>query len=120
MRADVFGVKPINRDIWIAVEHILSLLAAGDTAETILQKCPGLEAADIRACLLFAHCAVHDRVAVTHIHNYWYRVRKRAGLDDVCIVSDGVDAPPGGIAVCHVGGVVNAKRGKGRPWNRLA
>ena len=34
--------------------------------------------------------------------------------------SDGVDAPPGGIAMCHVGGVVNAKRGKGRPWNRLA
>ena len=27
-------------------------------------------------------------------------------------VSDGVDAPPGGIAMCHVGGVVNAKIGK--------
>ncbi len=35
-------------------------------------------------------------------------------------VSDGVDAPPDGIAMCQVDGVVNAKRGKGRPWNRLA
>ena len=35
-------------------------------------------------------------------------------------VSDGVDAPPDGIAMCQVGGVINARRGKGRPWNRLA
>ena len=28
--------------------------------------------------------------------------------------------PSGGIAMCHVGGVVNAKRGKGHPWNGLA
>ena len=34
--------------------------------------------------------------------------------------SDGVDAPPDGIAMCHVGSGVKAKRGKGRPWNRLA
>ena len=34
-------------------------------------------------------------------------------------VTDGVDAPPDGIAMCQVGGVVNAKRGRGRPWNRL-
>ena len=69
VRADVFGGKPIIRDIRIAVEHILSMLAAGDTVETILQEYPGLEAADIRACLLFAHRAVagehvHDRVVV--------------------------------------------------------
>ena len=44
--------------------------------------------------------------------------RKAVG-DLVQVVSDGVDAPPGGIAMCHVGGVVNAKRGKGRPLHRL-
>ena len=33
--------------------------------------------------------------------------------------NDGVDAPPDGIAMCQVGGVVNAKRGRGRPWNRF-
>ena len=36
------------------------------------------------------------------------------------VVSDGVDAPPDGIAMCHVGSVVKAKRGKGHPWTRLA
>ena len=69
VRADVFGGKPIVRDMRIAVEHVLSMLAAGDTAETVLREYPALEAADIRACLLFAHRAVagehmHDRVVV--------------------------------------------------------
>ena len=39
VRADVFGGKPIVRDMRIAVEHVLGMLAAGDTAETILQGC---------------------------------------------------------------------------------
>ena len=38
VRADVFGGKPIIRDMRIAVEHILAMLAAGDTLETILQQ----------------------------------------------------------------------------------
>ena len=40
-------------------------------------------------------------------------------VDLVITVTDGVDAPPDGIAMCQVGGVVNAKRGRGRPWNRF-
>ncbi len=69
VRGDVFGGKPIIRDMRIAVEHVLAMLAAGDTAETILEEYPDLQAEDIRACLLFAHRAlsgehVHDRVAV--------------------------------------------------------
>lgn len=68
VRADIFGGKPIIRDMRIAVEHILAMLAAGDTRETILGEYPVLEAEDIRACLLFAHRAVagehiHDRAA---------------------------------------------------------
>ena len=39
----------------IAVEHVLAMLTAGDTAETILREYPELEADDIRACLQFAH-----------------------------------------------------------------
>ncbi len=67
VRADVFGGKPIIRDMRIAVEHILGMLASGDDPETILREYPGLEEADIRACLLFAHRAtsgerVHDRM----------------------------------------------------------
>ena len=69
VRGDVFGGKPIIRDMRIAVEHVLALLVAGDTAETILDEYPDLQAEDIRACLLFAHRSlagehVHDRVAV--------------------------------------------------------
>ncbi len=71
VRADVFGGKPIIRDMRIAVEHVLGMLAAGDTAETILQEYPVLEPEDIQACLLFAHRSiagerVHERVP---IHN---------------------------------------------------
>ena len=58
VRADVFGGKPIIRDMRIAVEHVLGMLAAGDTAETILREYPELEPEDIRACLRFAHRSV--------------------------------------------------------------
>lgn len=69
MRADVLGGKPIIRDLRIAVEHVLGMLAAGDTTETILREHPELEPEDIQACLWLAHRAiegeqVHDRLAV--------------------------------------------------------
>ena len=55
VRTDVFGGKPIIRDMRMAVEHVLAKLAAGDTAETILREYPFLEPEDIQACLLYAH-----------------------------------------------------------------
>ena len=55
VRSDVFGGKPIIRDVRIAVEHVLGMLAAGDRAETILDEYPYLEPEDIQACLLVAH-----------------------------------------------------------------
>ena len=58
VRTDVFGGKPIIRDMRIAVEHVLGMLAAGDTAETILREYPDLELEDIQACLQFAHRSV--------------------------------------------------------------
>ena len=69
VRADVFGGKPIIRDMRVAVEHVLGMLAAGDTSETILREYPNLVREDIRACLYFAHRSmagehVHDRVPV--------------------------------------------------------
>ena len=42
----------------IAVEHVLGMLAAGDTAETIRREYPDLEPEDIQACLRFAHRSV--------------------------------------------------------------
>jgi uncharacterized protein (DUF433 family) len=51
----IFGGKPIIRGRRLAVEHILGMLAAGDTTETLLDAYPWLESADIQACLLYAH-----------------------------------------------------------------
>ena len=68
-RADVLGGKPIIRDMRISVEHILGMLAAGDTAQVILEEYPFLEPEDLRACYLFAYRSlageqIHERVSV--------------------------------------------------------
>jgi uncharacterized protein (DUF433 family) len=60
---EIFGGKPIVRGHRLAVEHVLGMLAAGDTPETILQGYAWLEPEDIRACLLYARRLVgHERV----------------------------------------------------------
>lgn len=50
----IYGGKPIIRGMRLAVEHVLGMLAAGDTAQAILEAYPYLEPEDIRACLVFA------------------------------------------------------------------
>ena len=57
-RPDVFGGKPIVRDMRITVEHILSLLSQGATQEELLDDYPGLERDDIRACIAYAHTVI--------------------------------------------------------------
>ena len=51
---DIFGGKPIIRGRRLAVEHILGMLAAGDSVEDILDSYPWLEHEDILACLTLA------------------------------------------------------------------
>ena len=59
----IFGGKPIIRGHRLAVEHVLGMLAAGDTPEIILQGYPWLECEDIQACLAYAHRLVgHERI----------------------------------------------------------
>jgi uncharacterized protein (DUF433 family) len=59
----IFGGKPIIRARRLAVEHVLGMLAAGDTPETILEGYDWLEPEDIRACLAYAHRVVaHERI----------------------------------------------------------
>jgi len=57
-RPEVFGGKPIIRNMRISVELILSLLAQGVTAEVILEDYPDLEPDDIRACIAYAHAVI--------------------------------------------------------------
>ena len=59
----IFGGKPIVRGRRLAVEHVLGMLAAGDSFETILEGYSWLEPEDIQACLVYAHRLVgHERV----------------------------------------------------------
>ncbi len=50
----IFRGKPIIRGQRLAVEHVLNMLAVGDTNEEILAGFPWLELADIQACLMYA------------------------------------------------------------------
>jgi uncharacterized protein (DUF433 family) len=64
----IFGGKPIIRGLRIAVEHVLGMLAAGDTPEKLLAEYTFLEPADIQACIAYAHRSlsgeqVHERIA---------------------------------------------------------
>lgn len=57
-RADVFGGKPIIRDMRVSVELVLSLLTQGVKPEAILDDYPDLEPDDIRACTAYAHAII--------------------------------------------------------------
>jgi uncharacterized protein (DUF433 family) len=60
---NIFGGKPIIRGRRLAVEHVLAMLAAGDTPEIIMQAYPWLEPEDIKACLVYSRRLVgHERV----------------------------------------------------------
>jgi len=59
----IYAGKPIIRGRRLAVEHVLGMLARGDTPETILEGYPWLEREDIQACLEYARRLVaHERV----------------------------------------------------------
>jgi uncharacterized protein (DUF433 family) len=60
---EIFGGKPIVRGRRLAVEDVLGMLAAGDTAETILEGYPWLEPEDVQACFVYAKRVVgHERI----------------------------------------------------------
>ena len=61
VRPEVFGGKPIIRDLRISVELILSLLGQGVPPEELLEDYPELERADIHACLAYAHAIIADK-----------------------------------------------------------
>jgi uncharacterized protein (DUF433 family) len=68
VRPEVFGGKPIIRDMRISVELILSLLAQGETTKTILKDYPDLEPDDILACIAYAHAVIaHDKLDVISV-----------------------------------------------------
>jgi len=50
----IFGGKPIIRGRRLAVGHLLEMLAAGDTVETLLEGYDWLEREDVLACIAYA------------------------------------------------------------------
>jgi uncharacterized protein (DUF433 family) len=54
----ILGGKPVIRGLRISVETVLALLAAGETAERILDDYPELEPDDLRACVSYAHAVI--------------------------------------------------------------
>ena len=59
----IFGGKPIVRGRRLAVEHVLGMLAAGDTVDDLLRAYPWLERDDVLACLAYARRVVgHERI----------------------------------------------------------
>jgi uncharacterized protein (DUF433 family) len=59
----IFGGKPIVRGRRLAVEHVLGMLAAGDTVDDLVAAYPWLEREDVLACLAYARRVVgHERV----------------------------------------------------------
>ena len=60
---EIFGGKPNIRGRRLAVEHVLGMLATGDTTDTILKGYAWLEPEDVRACLVYARRVIgHERI----------------------------------------------------------
>jgi uncharacterized protein (DUF433 family) len=58
----VFGGKPCIRSLRFPVSRLLGLLAAGESAESILKTYPYLEAEDIQAALEYASLLADEQV----------------------------------------------------------
>ena len=63
----IFGGKPLIRGMRLAVEHVLGMLAAGESTERLPEEYPFFEREDILACLAYARRSIaggsiHDRV----------------------------------------------------------
>ena len=51
---EIYGGKPIIRGRRLAVEHVVRMLAAGDTPESLIEEYDWLEKEDVSACLAYA------------------------------------------------------------------
>lgn len=64
----IFGGKPIIRGRRLAVEHVLGMLAAGDSPQDIVDAYDWLEIEDVQACLVYARRLVaHERIELLNV-----------------------------------------------------
>lgn len=57
---EIFGGKPIIRGRRLAVDHVLSMLEAGETPQSIVAAYDWLELDDVRACIAYARQVMGD------------------------------------------------------------
>ena len=50
IKPDICNGKPVVKGTRIAVQTVLEFLAAGDSAEDVLEEYPGLAGEDVQAC----------------------------------------------------------------------
>jgi uncharacterized protein (DUF433 family) len=62
VNSDVCGGKPCVRGLRFPVSRLIGLLAAGETAESILKSYPYLEVEDIQAALLYASMVIDEQI----------------------------------------------------------
>jgi uncharacterized protein (DUF433 family) len=77
---EIFSGKPIVRGRWLAVEHVLGMLAAGESIDDLLREYPWLERDDIQACLVDA-----SGTWVTSGPSPLLKARVSEGLVDTCM-----------------------------------
>jgi len=61
---DICNGKPVIKGTRIAVQTVLEFLAAGDSAEDVLEEYPALKREDVQACLDYASKLMANRYSV--------------------------------------------------------
>lgn len=64
LNPDICNGRPVIRGTRITVETILGYLSAGDSSDDVLQAHPGLEMADVLACIDYARRVTSARSTV--------------------------------------------------------
>ena len=64
LNPEVMTGKAVIGGTRLTVEHILNLLAHGESVETIMEQYPGVAREDVLACILFAARTLEDTAFV--------------------------------------------------------
>lgn len=64
LNPEVMVGKAVIRGTRLTVEHVLNLLAHGESVETIMEEYPGIAREDVLACILFAARTLEDTAFV--------------------------------------------------------
>ncbi len=71
---DIFSGKPIIRGRRLAVEHVLAMLAAGDSVEDILEGYDWLDREDVLACLEYARGSAAQLLEILKNPEKWKKI----------------------------------------------